>query len=96
MPEQRWRSAAGRHFPFALVVGVTLVGLVRIGLYHWREGAVWIGLALLIAAGLRILVTDEQAGLIKIRSRAVDALLYSAFGIAVITVAMTIIGGPLS
>ncbi|RKT57641.1 DUF3017 domain-containing protein [Saccharothrix australiensis] len=96
MPEQRWRSAAGRHLPFGLVLGVVALGLVRILQYHWRQGAVLIGVALLVAALLRLLVTDEQAGLIAIRGRGVDALLYSGLGFAVIVVAMTIIGGPLS
>ncbi|MBB5806087.1 putative membrane protein [Saccharothrix ecbatanensis] len=95
LPEQRWRSGAGRHLPFALVLGVVGLGLLRIVQYHWRQGAVLIGLALLIAALLRVLVTDEQAGLIAIRSRSVDALLYSGLGFSVIVVAMTIIGGPL-
>ncbi len=96
MPEQRWRSAAGQHLPFALVLGVALVGLVRIVQYHWRQGVVLIGIALLLAALLRVLVTDEQAGLIAIRGRGVDALLYSGLGVAVIVVAMTITGGPFS
>ncbi|WP_433265610.1 DUF3017 domain-containing protein [Actinosynnema sp. CS-041913] len=96
MPEQRWRSAAGQHLPFVLVLGVVVLGIVRIVMYHWRQGAVLIGVALLLAALLRVLVTDEQAGLIAIRSRSVDALLYSGLGFAVIVVAMTIIGGPLS
>ncbi|MGM1060754.1 DUF3017 domain-containing protein [Saccharothrix sp. Mg75] len=95
MPEQRWRSAAGRHLPFALVLAISLLGFVRIVQYHWRQGVVLIGLALLVAALLRVMVTDEQAGLIAIRSRSVDALLYTGLGFAVIVVAMTIIGGPL-
>ncbi|MDQ2582442.1 DUF3017 domain-containing protein [Saccharothrix yanglingensis] len=95
MPEERWRSAAGRHLPFALVLAITSLGFVRIVQYHWRQGVVLIGLALLVAALLRIMVTDEQAGLIAIRSRSVDALLYTGLGFAVIVVAMTIIGGPL-
>ncbi|GAA1278820.1 DUF3017 domain-containing protein [Saccharothrix xinjiangensis] len=95
LPEQRWRSAAGRHLPFALVLGVAALGFLRIVQYHWRQGAVLIGVALLVAALLRVLVTDEQAGLIAIRGRSVDALLYSGLGFAVIAVAMTIIGGPL-
>ncbi|GAA3461181.1 hypothetical protein J2S66_005117 [Saccharothrix longispora] len=95
LPEQRWRSAAGRHLPFALVLAITFLGFVRIVQYHWRQGVVLIGLALLVAALLRIMVTDEQAGLLAIRSRSVDALLYTGLGFAVIVVAMTIIGGPL-
>lgn len=96
MPEQRWRSAAGQHLPFALVLAVTVLGLVRIVQYHWRQGVVLIGVALLLAALLRVLVTDEQAGLIAIRGRGVDALLYSGLGFVVIVVGMTITGGPLN
>ncbi|MBB4962997.1 DUF3017 domain-containing protein [Saccharothrix violaceirubra] len=88
------RTAASRHLPFGLVLAVVVLGLVRIGQYYWREGVVLIGLALLIAAVLRLLVSDEQAGLIAVRGRGIDALLYSGLGIAVIVVAMTIIGGP--
>jgi hypothetical protein len=95
MPEQRWRSVAGQHLPFALVVGITVLGLVRIVQYHWRQGVVLIGVALLLAALLRILVTDEQAGLISIRGRGIDALLYAGLGFVVILVGMTITGGPL-
>ncbi|WP_189154575.1 DUF3017 domain-containing protein [Lentzea pudingi] len=96
MPEQRWRSGPAKHLPFALVLGIGALGLVRTFQYHWRQGAVLLGVALLVAAVLRILVTDEQAGLIKIRGRGMDAFLYSTLGIVVIAVALTITGGPLS
>ncbi|GLZ43278.1 DUF3017 domain-containing protein [Actinokineospora sp. NBRC 105648] len=84
------------HLPFALVMTVVVVGLVRIAMYSWREGTVWIGLALLLAAGLRVLLRDEQAGLIAIRSRPIDVLLYGMFSVLVLVVAITIQGGPLS
>jgi len=96
MPEQRWRSGPGKHLPFALVLGIGVFGLVRIFQYHWRQGAVLLGVSLLVAAALRVLVTDEQAGLIKIRGRGMDAFLYSTLGVVVIAVSLTITGGPLS
>ena len=83
------------HLPFAMVVGVVAFGLVRIILYHWRQGTVLIGAALFLAAALRALLSHEQAGLIAIRGRGVDVLTYSAFGLCMIAVAMTIEGGPL-
>lgn len=83
------------HLPFAMVMTVVAVGLLRIVLYHWRQGTVLIGLALFLAAALRALLRDEQAGLIMIRGRGVDVLTYSAFGACMIFVAMTIEGGPL-
>lgn len=89
---QRGKHPALVHLPFALVLLVVAFGLVRIGQYHWRQGTVLIGAGLLLAAGLRALLRDEQAGLIAIRGRAVDVLCYSAFGLMVISVALTIQG----
>ncbi|MGW5053161.1 DUF3017 domain-containing protein [Actinokineospora sp. NPDC004072] len=94
--EQRGRGPVLVHLPFVLVMLVVAVGLARISMYHWREGSVWIGLALLLAAGLRAVLRDEQAGLVAIRGRAVDVLSYGAFGVVVIAVAVTIQGGPLT
>ena len=91
----RRRHPVLAHLPFGMVLAVVAFGLFRIVLYHWRQGTVLIGVALFLAAGLRALLTDEQAGLIMIRGRGVDVLTYSAFGACMIFVAMTIEGGPL-
>jgi hypothetical protein len=95
-PQRGGKHPALVHLPFGLVMAVVVLGLVRVLMHSWREGTVWIGLALLLAAGLRALLRDEQAGLIAVRSRVVDGFLYSGFGIMVIAVALTITGGPLS
>ncbi|KAA2264621.1 DUF3017 domain-containing protein [Solihabitans fulvus] len=90
------RSGAAAHLPFALVLAITGGGLVRIVQYHWRQGAVLIGFALLVAAVLRVLMSDEQAGLLAIRRRGVDVLIYLLFGIAMTVISVTIAGGWLS
>ncbi|RLK60883.1 MULTISPECIES: DUF3017 domain-containing protein [Actinokineospora] len=95
-PQRGGKHPALVHLPFAMVMAVVVLGLVRIIQFSWREGTVWIGLALLLAAGLRVLLRDEQAGLVAIRGRAVDVLLYGLFGVMVIAVALTIEGGWLS
>ena len=59
---------------------------------HLRLSAV----SLLVAAVLRVLVTDEQAGLIQIRGPGMDAFLHRHLGIVVIAVGLTIHRGPLS
>lgn len=89
------QSRAWVHAPFALVALVALSGVLRVAMQHWRQGSVLLGGALLLAAALRILLTNEQTGLLAIRSRAVDILLYSALGFVIVLVAMTIKGGPL-
>ncbi|MBE9375103.1 DUF3017 domain-containing protein [Saccharopolyspora sp. HNM0983] len=88
------RARLSVHAPFALVLLVVLVGFLRIAGQHWREGSVLLGCALLLAAGLRGLVQQERLGLLVIRSRVVDVLLYGALGLVIIAIAMTIRGGP--
>ncbi|MEV4317472.1 DUF3017 domain-containing protein [Actinocrispum sp. NPDC049592] len=73
---------------------IVVLGLVRIVMYHWRQGTVLIGVALLVAAILRIMLSDQRAGLLAVRTRKVDFLLYGGFGGMIMFVALTITGGP--
>jgi hypothetical protein len=84
------RSAVGNHLAFALVVAVAIVGFVLIAIYRWRRGAVTLGAALLLAGGLRAVLSDARAGLLAIRGRVVDVLAYTGFGLALVAVAVTI------
>ena len=82
------RSVAGSgHAPAALVLVIAAVGMVRVLTQHWREGAVLLGGALLVAAVLRMVLPTERAGLLAIRSRAIDVLCYSGFGLAMVVLA---------
>ncbi|PXY17324.1 hypothetical protein BAY59_37525 [Prauserella coralliicola] len=83
------------HLPFAVVMLLVVVAALRIGMYHWRQGAALIGGALLVAAVLRAALSDEQAGLLQIRGRAVDVLSYAGLGLLILFIALTITGGPL-
>nr|WP_233520291.1 DUF3017 domain-containing protein [Prauserella sp. PE36] len=83
------------HLPFAVVMLLVAVAALRIGMYHWRQGAALIGGALLVAAVLRAALSDEQAGLLQIRGRAVDVLSYAGLGLLILFIALTITGGPL-
>jgi hypothetical protein len=89
-----WRGALRDNLAFALVLIVGIVGIVLILLYHWRRGAVLIGAALLLAALFRVLLPDRRAGLLVVRGRPVDVLSYTALGACVVSVAVTITGGP--
>jgi DUF3017 family protein len=80
------------HLPFAMVLFVVAAGLLRIVQYYWREGTVLIGVAMVLAAVLRGLLSTERAGLLAIRGKGVDVLTYSAFGVSIIAVALTIEG----
>jgi hypothetical protein len=84
------------HVPLILVLAVTAIGLARIGMYHWREGTVLLGAALLMAGLLRALIPAENIGMVAIRGRGIDVLLYSGLGLMIMAVALTIQGGPLN
>lgn len=93
--DQARRSRWWLHVPFGLVLGVVLIGFLRIGQAHWREGSFLLGCAFLLAAAFRALLQSERVGLLAIRSRVVDALLFGTLGVLIVVVAMTITGGPL-
>ncbi|WIX87606.1 DUF3017 domain-containing protein [Amycolatopsis sp. DG1A-15b] len=91
------RSGRGRfsQLPFAVVLLVVAVAALRIFQYHWREGTALIGAALLLAAVLRVALPTARAGLLAIRGKLVDVVTFTCLAVAVLYVALTIIGGPL-
>jgi hypothetical protein len=82
--------------PLILVFTVVAIGILRITQYYWRQGTVLIGGALVMAALLRALLPDNRIGMVALRSRAVDVLLYGGLGVMVMAVALTITNGPFS
>ncbi|GAA4852022.1 hypothetical protein GCM10023201_51160 [Actinomycetospora corticicola] len=82
--------------PLAAVLAVALVAFVRIGLQHWRDGTTILGVALLLAAVLRVALPDRTAGLLAVRPRRTDVLTYAIFGLVVILLSLSITGGPLA
>ncbi|WP_007025042.1 DUF3017 domain-containing protein [Saccharomonospora iraqiensis] len=83
------------HLPFAAVLLLVALAGLRIAMYHWREGAVLIGGALLVAAVFRAALTTAQAGMLVIRGRVVDIASYAGLGLVILFLALTITGGPL-
>ncbi|BBZ62141.1 DUF3017 domain-containing protein [Mycolicibacterium monacense] len=74
-----------------LVVGLIFVAafaLVIAG--YWRRGALVLAIGVGVAAGLRISLTDERAGLLAVRSRAIDFATTSTVSAIMFYVAWTI------
>ena len=76
--------------PTALVLLIAGAGMVRVLMEHWRQGGVLLGAALIVAAVLRGALDPERAGLLAIRSRALDVLGYALLGGAMVFLAVTI------
>jgi hypothetical protein len=82
--------------PFAIVLALVAAAAVRIWEYHWRQGAVIVGGALLVAAVFRAVLPSVRAGLLAVRGRPVDVLSYAGLGALILFVAFTITNGPFS
>ena len=94
MPWDRSRLPAV--VPAVAVAAIALVGMGLVLTQHWRRGAVLLGVALLVAAALRLAVPAERAGLLAIRGKTVDVLCYSGFGVVMVLLAATITRGSLT
>jgi hypothetical protein len=70
--------------------------MIRVLTEHWREGAALLGGALLVAAALRMLLPDDRAGLLAIRSRMIDLLCYVLLAVGTIVLALTITRGGIT
>lgn len=78
------------HAALSLVWVIALAGFARVLAQHWREGTGLVGGALLVAAACRVLLPSDRAGLLAVRSQAVDVLCYLGFGLVMVILAATI------
>jgi hypothetical protein len=84
------------HGALLLVLLIAMSGMVQVLTEHWRQGSALLGGSLLVAAVLRGVLPPPRAGLLAIRGRIVDVVCYTAFGIAVLLLALTITRGSLT
>jgi hypothetical protein len=74
-----------------LLVGLFFLaafGLVIAG--YWRRGALVLGIGVAVAAALRLVLTDDRAGLLVVRGKAVDFVTTATVSAAVLYIAATI------
>lgn len=94
-PPRPWPSASAAYIG---VLAVGLVGLVLMALVGWgqasedlfRPGALLVATAVCLAALARGLLSDARAGMLVLRSRRVDVLLYGALGAAAAVLAILV------
>jgi uncharacterized membrane protein len=64
------RTAVRAQWPIAAVGFIFLTAFVLVAAGFWRRGALLIGIGVGVAAGLRLALPDDPAGLLAVRSRA--------------------------
>ncbi len=76
--------------PSVLVLAVVAAGLVLATSVGWQTGTRVLGLAFLLAAGLRLSLPARSAGWLVVRTRGLDATVLLTLGFAMVVLAETI------
>jgi hypothetical protein len=84
------KSAARAQWPILLVGLIFVTAFALAGANFWRRGSLLIGIGVGAAAVLRLVLSDEQAGLLVVRSRGTDFLTTATVGAAMVYIAWTI------
>jgi Protein of unknown function (DUF3017) len=84
-------SAALRaQWPILLVGLIFAVAFVLAGANFWRRGALLIGIGVGVAAILRLVLSEQRAGLLVVRSKGVDFVTTATVAAAMVYIAFTI------
>ena len=91
----------GRRYPSTIgglcylgILTMAIVGVVVAAFGEWRWGVYLIAGALSIAAVLRAVLPQRDAGMLAVRSRVLDACLLAGVGIALFALASGLPSGP--
>ncbi|CKV05759.1 Conserved membrane protein of uncharacterised function [Mycobacterium tuberculosis] len=85
-----FRRTVGAQWPILLVGSIFAVGFVLAGANFWRRGALLIGIGVGVAAVLRLVLAEERAGLLVVRSKGIDFVTTVTVAAAMVYIASTI------
>ena len=84
------RGLVRAQWPILSVGLIFAAALVLVGANFWRRGSLLIGIGVGVAAALRLLLSEERAGLLVVRSKGTDFMTTAMVGAAMIYIASTI------
>lgn len=79
---RRQRGYWLRQWPIAVVMLGVLASLILIALDYFRIGTILLAASVLLAAFLRLLLPDQDAGLLVVRSKRTDVTVLVVLGVA--------------
>ncbi|HTZ43911.1 MAG TPA: DUF3017 domain-containing protein [Jatrophihabitans sp.] len=79
-----------REGPFVLVLLIELVGVTSVAIapQHWLRSVGVLAAGMLVGGLLRLVLSDEQAGMLRVRRRSFDVACYWLLGVFAIVVAL--------
>jgi hypothetical protein len=86
-------STLGGVIYLVVLVGA-LAGVVIAALGAWRTGVSWLAVSLLAAAVARLALSDDNAGMLRVRRKFLDATLLVGLGVTLLVLVATIPDQP--
>jgi uncharacterized membrane protein len=84
------REVVRAQWPILTVAAIFAVALVLVTAGFWRRGSFLIGVAVGVAAALRLALPDERAGLLVVRDKGLDFATMTTISAVMIYTAWTI------
>ena len=85
-----WPTALLRQWPLLVVLACVAAGVGLVFELHWKRGAMMIGGATGLAGLLRLVLPEETAGLLVVRSKFWDVATTGAAGLAMVVLALLV------
>ena len=89
-PREFARRVVAGQWPILAVGLVLLVAVALVVAGYWRRGALVMAIGVGIAAVMRLTMTEERAGLLVVRSRAIDFATTASVSAVMLYIAWTI------
>lgn len=84
------RPSLVAQWPILSVALIFIVAFVLVAAGFWRRGALLIGIAVGVAAALRLVLATDRAGLLAVRSKSLDFATMTTASAVVVYIAATI------
>jgi Protein of unknown function (DUF3017) len=75
---------------YLVVVAATLTGLALTVAGAWRTGVIWIGASLLLGSAARLVLSERQAGMLRVRRKPSDVMMLALAGVALVVLAIVV------
>ncbi|UXA19149.1 DUF3017 domain-containing protein [Mycobacterium sp. SMC-4] len=84
------RKVFAGQWPILVVALFLVAAFVLVAAGFWRRGALVMAVGVAVAAGLRLTLSDERAGLLAVRTKTIDFLTTALVSAAMLYIAWTI------
>ncbi|WP_328996754.1 DUF3017 domain-containing protein [Kribbella sp. NBC_01245] len=84
------QTSLRQEWPLALAGLVAVAGLFILTFDGWRRGAALIAAGVLLAGFLRLVLSDDRAGLLRVRGRTFDIFFLGGVGAVIFLLAVII------